>query len=306
MKVILIVNSVAGGGRAARASTGLADALRASGADVLSWHTSAPGDGEALAFEAAGTSDGVVAVGGDGTVNEVARGLYRSSSEAQLAVAPCGSGNDFAKVLGMPRSVEAVSAAIVDSDPRRIDVGIVKVVGRAVEGAVEGLFVNAVGAGFDALVAGRTQRTRKFGGVAGYLYVALTTLLRWEYPALEITVDSEAVSPGPSLLATAGNGTCSGGGFYFTPRADPADGQLDLCVIGKPALIQIPGLAARLLRGKHLDHKSVDFRRGREITIRADDDLSVHVDGEVISDDAREVTIRIVSDALVVRAPYIK
>jgi len=216
-------------------------------------------------------------------------------------VAPFGSGNDFAKVLGMPVRPDEIARSILRSDVHVVDMGTVRVTGD--EGSKEARFINAVGIGFDALVASRTRSSRKVRGVAGYLYLALRTLLEWDYPEIEVIVNGDTLSTGPSLLATAGNGTCSGGGFYLTPRASPSDGRLDLCVVRRPTAVGIVQLVPALLRGRHLEHPAVSYLQISEASIRSSSALFVHVDGEVVTGSAREVEIAVLPSALRVRAP---
>ncbi len=302
MKIALIVNSGAGRGRAGRLAGELESRLHLGGAEVATRHTNGRGHGRTLAQEAARDFDVLVAVGGDGTVNEVARGILDSNASPDMSVAPFGSGNDFAKVLGMPARPEQVAEAVLGSEARRLDVGRLKT--RGPGGDDEAVFVNAVGIGFDGLVAERARQSNKVRGVVGYLYVALRTLIEWDYPHVDVVGDEAVTFRGPALLVTAGNGTCSGGGFYLTPLADPGDGRLDLCVIGRPTLPGIARLLAGLLRGKHLGHESVRYHQVRRAAIESETGLFVHVDGEIVTGDARGVTIEIEPAALNVRAPF--
>jgi YegS/Rv2252/BmrU family lipid kinase len=301
MQVALIVNSLAGRGVAGRSAEQVAQAFRDGGAAVETLFTRSRGDGESLALTAAQTNQLVVAVGGDGTVNEVARGVLRSQSEAQLAVVPLGSGNDFAKVLGMPRRPRAAVQSILASNSYHVDLGRVVTVNH--DDRREALFINAVGVGFDALVANEAQYSKKARGVAGYLYLALRTLLKWTYPDIEVECHGSRFSAGPTLLATAGNGTCSGGGFYLTPGASPTDGQLDVCVIGRPTPFGLLSLVPALLRGTHLTHDAVSSKRATSVDIRSSSGLFVHVDGEVVTNNALHIGIEVIPSALLVRAP---
>ncbi len=301
MKVALIVNSRAGRGRADREALELERLLRAGGVDVSSMQTDSRGGGIPLARAAGNEYDIVVAVGGDGTVNEVARGLFETNGRAELAVAPFGTGNDFAKVLGMPSNPAQVADVLLSSPTHRLDLGRVWTFGEDEE--TEAVFANAVGIGFDGLVAERAHSSRKVRGVAGYLYVALKTLFEWDYPDIDVEISGEILSNGPALLATGGNGVCSGGGFYLTPNADPSDGLVDLCVLRKPTALGIVRLVVGLLRGCHLGHPSVSYRQAESVAIRSSRGLYVHVDGETLANNARDVRIVVVPAALRIRAP---
>ncbi len=300
MKVTLVVNPTAGRGRAKEQSVRAEAQFRELGVEVDVVHTRMRGDGKVLAAEGGRTCDVVVAFGGDGTVHEVAAGLYASGATAALAVVPVGSGNDFAKALSMPLDVSEAVRVIADSRTRAIDLGEVRATaGGAV---VRGVFVNAVGFGFDSVVAERAGRSRKMRGVAGYLLVALRALASWRDVEMNISAGGWQ-QQGLTMLATAGNGTCSGGGFYLTPLARPDDGLLDLCVVRPSRLPALIMLMVRIMRGRHLDHDRVTYRKVDRVTIESGTLLPVHVDGEILTKAASRLDIEVLPGVLRVRAP---
>ncbi len=300
MKVTMVVNPTAGRGRARGESVRAAAQFRELGIEVETVHTRGRGDGKSLAAEAGERCDVVVAFGGDGTVHEVAAGLYKSGSTAALAVIPAGSGNDFAKALSMPLNVHESVRIVAAAPTRTIDLGSVHAT--AGGSVASGVFVNAVGFGFDSVTAERAAHSRKMRGVFGYLLVALRTLATWRDIEMNVVADGWQ-HRGNTMLVTAGNGTCSGGGFYLTPLARPDDGLLDLCVVRPSPLPALIMLMVRVMRGKHLDHRNVSYRKVRRVTVESDAFLPVHLDGEILTNKAKRIDIEVVPGALRVRAP---
>ena len=225
-----ILNPMAGKGAARKADDLLEVLLRDSGLKFRAWHTEAPGHATQLARQA--TTSHVVAVGGDGTINEVVNGL--AGTDKIMGIIPTGSGNDFIKSVGIPRSMkkalDVLKAGHVTDDrcrhgPDRPD---------GTTGACSmlraRLFANGVGIGFDAAVARRVSEITGLRGTALYLLAVLQTLGRYRSPEFTVRTDDETWS-GRELLIAVGNGRCAGGGFYLTPEADVDDGILDVTVI---------------------------------------------------------------------------
>lgn len=272
---IVIVNPVAGSGRARRAATALHAAVSAAGGEMV--ESSAPGDVARIAAEAARSGvSRVVAVGGEGTVQEVANGLRGLPSPPAVGIVPGGNGNDLARALGLPRDPLAALAVALHAGTRAVDLGLVR------SAAGERRFVAAGGTGFDAGVATRMAGHRAWWqrGRPGYLLTTLDELRRQRNAVIGLTVDGEAVAlPGPILFAAFANGPFYGGGMQICPTARLDDGALDLCVVGDlsrlAALRELPGL----YRGAHVDHPAVSFHRFRSLRIEGAG-TPVHLDGE--------------------------
>lgn len=272
--VVVIVNPVAGSGRAVRAAARLRDAAVAAGAEMRV--SAARGDVERLASEAAASgAERIVAVGGEGTVQEVANGLA-DAPRAVVGIVPGGNGNDLARALGLPREPLAALAVALHGAPRAIDLGLA----RTAVGARR--FVAAGGTGFDAGVATRMAGLRAWWqrGQPGYLLTTLDELRRHRNAAVRMTLDGDGVGiDGPILFAAFANGAYYGGGMQIAPAARLDDGLLDLCLVGDltrlEALRQLPGL----YRGAHVTHPAVTMRRFRSLAIEGDA-APVHLDGE--------------------------
>jgi diacylglycerol kinase (ATP) len=251
------------------------------------------GRGEAMRLARESGSGTIVAVGGDGTINEVLNGI--GDSGKFLGVIPAGSGNDFIKSVGIPphplRALEILlSGEQITIDTGRTYIGLDK-------SESTRLFCNGVGIGFDAEVASRTAEVKRFQGLGVYILAVLKTLGAYDAPDFSLQVD-ETTLTGRRLLIAIGNGPCAGGGFYLTPRATVTDGLLDVCAIEAMGTASILGLMPRVMRGKHLALKEVSYQQGRTIDVRGDRPFSVHADGEMIGRGITRIRIDVVAGAI--------
>jgi len=294
-RVALIVNPVAGGGRALRVLPRVLASLREV-ADVRLVHvTAAPGEATGVAAVAAAEGfEAVVAVGGDGTINEVANGLVCAGAAVPLGVVPAGRGADFVRSLGLPRNVDAALAHLRVAAPRPIDVG------RAVfaDGGSR-IFVNVAGVGFDAEVAASAARSRLPGATAPYLSGVAAGLRRARPRPVAVEVDGGEIV-GETLAVIVANGHSFGGGLRIAPGARPDDGLLDVAVVGDVSPLDLLRQVPRVYRGAHVDHPKFALRPGRAICIEAPETMRVQLDGEVVG--AAPVAFAIETGALLVLA----
>lgn len=295
-----IVNPEAGKGSAERTWWRLQPLIAGSGIQHDVVRTESEGDGTRLAAIASGQC--VVAVGGDGTVNEIANALV--GSEKTMGVIPAGSGNDMIKSIGVPVETEAAFQVLLRGEKLVMDVGTVRCSGSdevlPESGELKSrYFVNGVGVGFDAAVAVRTREIRFLSGTALYLLAALQTLGKYDSPFYDVTFDGES-RRSRNLLMAIGNGICAGGGFYLTPDARVDDGLLDLCVIERASVPRILRLMPSVMRGKHGPAKEVNFYRAKEINISCKTPFYVHADGEIVGRGVRNVQLGILPGSLTV------
>ncbi len=282
MRVAVIFNPTAGHGRAARRRSELRTAFSDAGIEAQ-WHeTAAPGDAVALARTLAATHRVVVAVGGDGTFNEVAQGLVEAGAGATLGLVPCGTGNDFVKTTGTPRSMAEAVAVVARGRIRMIDYGVIRF------GAQERVFLNGVGIGFDAEVGRRSLRYKRAAGRMAYaLALASAVRDRPRYRLDIVLVDEQGSAhtlmlPEGVLLAAVGNGQYSGGLFRLTPEARLYDGALDLCLIRPVATARLLRHAVTVMRGRHAGLPEVTLCRFQTLGIKCAEELPIHIDGEVL------------------------
>ncbi len=305
----VILNPAAGNRRAGRAHARLRQALEASGTPFEILVTERPNHAATLARRAAARVDAVIAGGGDGTVQEVATGLLGHARATPFGVIPLGTGNDFARQLGVPKRPAEAVRALIDADIVPVDGGIVrwKDAGDALR-VHEAVFVNAVGIGFDALVAAEAARFKFLPGISGYVAAVWKALRLWEQPEVEVRRvrtllaagaggDPPAEAPmyqGPFFLAAVSNGTSVGGGFRLTPDALIDDGLLDLCLVSGP--ISFPRIARLLpmaMGGRHLSEPEVRMDRVAALTLHLSAGVPIHVDGEVLTRSAVEVEVEV-------------
>lgn len=285
MRVGVVINPIAGRrgshhGEAHRRQTFVEQALRAAGIEGDVRMTTSPGQARTLAERC--VADGctvVVAMGGDGTVNEVAQALV--GGDVPLGVLPCGSGDGLARGLGVPADWTRAMDIILRGSTRAIDVGFVD----------DHLFLNVAGFGFDAAV-GRMFATRATRGAWGYVSTAFR--LVWRYMPTRYRVEANgAVFEGRKFLIVFANAPEYGNGAVFAPEADMTDGWLDVGLVdGEGGAWAQIWRARRLYWRQGAPARGLDRLRVERARLEADE-LVYHVDGEVrVARGAVEVTVR--------------
>jgi len=239
------------------------------------YQTAAAGEEATLAQRAIATGARVVvAVGGDGTCSQIANAIVNSNSNCALAVVPGGTGNDFAKTLGVERArPEQIADLVARDNTERIDVGRVD----------RKVFLNSCGFGFDASVLAASNRVTFLKGDAVYIYSALKQL--FSYRGIEIsagrTVSLDSSSPAPLLMVTVSNGQYLGGAFHIAPRASVTDGKLDVCFFEDCGVFQRIRLFAGALRGSHLGMRAVTTATADKLELTFASPPSMEIDGEL-------------------------
>jgi diacylglycerol kinase (ATP) len=283
--VAVIVNPAAGRGRGARVLAGARSELARYGITRIHM-TDRAGEETILARRAIeGGASTLIAVGGDGTWSRVARAIVESDSGCRLALLAAGTGNDFAKSLGVPaRDAGRTVQLAVEGSTRVVDVGMVDDVP----------FLNAAGFGFDAAVLAAMARMRWPGGTALYVRAALSQLVGFR--ALEVEIDS-AVAQRLLLLVVA-NGCWFGGAFRIAPGARLDDGLLDTVTIGDAGTLKRMSLLASATRGAHVGMSGVDTRTGETLSLRFARAPVFQADGELYEAVRRDVVVRCLPGAL--------
>jgi diacylglycerol kinase (ATP) len=291
----LIVNPAAGGGTADRAVPSIERMLRELGVTYDLVHTERPWHAAKLARQAVG--DGyavVVAVGGDGTSNEVLNGLMQAKQAeegtAAMGVLCVGRGNDFAFGAGIPHALADGCRALSEDHRRIIDAGHV---GGA--SLPEGRFFgNGAGIGFDTVVGLEAAKLKHLRGFPGYLVAALKTIfLYYRAPLTRIEFGEQTIEQ-KSLMISIMNGRRLGGGFMTAPDAEIDDGLFDLCIAGQVSRLGILALIPRFMNGTQASRPSVAMGRTKRITVTAIEGvLPAHVDGETLCTEGTELTMEI-------------
>ncbi|MCL5267254.1 MAG: diacylglycerol kinase family lipid kinase [Bacteroidetes bacterium] len=282
--VKFIVNPVSGNGRTRRLLPHLIRLAKRLGIEFDLQLTQAPEHATELACNDSGEFDVVVAVGGDGTVNEVAAGAIRS--QKAMGVVPAGTGNDFVRSLGRLKHLHDYVHRAVAGRAKMIDVGSIQVNGKDM------LFVNGVGVGFDAEVARESMSVTKLRGLARYFYAVIKTLSKYNASEMQIEMDGEIISQ-KTFLVAIGNGISAGGGFLLTPNAALDDGFLDTCMVSDVSFSRVLQVIPSVLRGTHAKHKEVSMNRAKRIQIESEIPVALHRDGEIPPDKATRIEIEV-------------
>lgn len=274
-ELVVIVNGAAGGGRSRARLEPHLPALRQAG-EVRVLPTEGPGHATALAQRAAAEgADGVVAVGGDGTLFEVVNGLLPAGGPA-LGVIPVGTGNSFVRDAGH-RDPAAAAAAIAAGRTRPIDAL------RLDHDAGQTFSVNLVSFGFSAEAGALTNARYKPLGAAGYVLAVLQTLLSLHPHALPFAPDGRDFDGRPFTLLSFCNTRYTGGDMRMAPGADPADGLLDVVRIGPMGRRRFLSSFPRIFRGTHPEMPEVSVDTAREVAFAPSGPVDAMIDGEVLT-----------------------
>ncbi|MDO5539211.1 MAG: diacylglycerol kinase family lipid kinase [Eubacteriales bacterium] len=224
----------------------------------------------------------IVAVGGDGTANEVIDGLLNYDS-IKFGYIPTGSGNDLARGLSLPaRPKAALDAILHPRQIRNINVGSAVLSDRTHH------FIVSSGMGFDAAVCHEAMHSKiknalnRVGlGKLTYLGIALKQLLLLHPASMKLTLDDDqTLLFEHTFFAAVMNLKYEGGGFMFCPEADAEDSCLDICLVEKMPKLKILFLLPTAFSGRHIKYKGIHILRCRHATIETDSPLILHTDGE--------------------------
>jgi len=268
MKVHIIANPAAGGGKGARLAESLRRELDARTISTTLSFTRHTGDGTPLARES--DADCFVSVGGDGTANEILNGM--DIGRACLTILRAGTANVVSRELGLRADPAALAALIAARSRRRIDVGTVN--GRR--------FLLGIGAGLDAAVVRRvSQQTSGLRGLQRWIGPSIAGVLKFNHAPIRATVDGEVVTQ-DSTYAFVGNCRYSAGVFPTTPRASLNDGKLDLCAMHRLSTWKLATIALAVWSPGFTRRRDVTYRQGAEIVLEPASNLPValQVDGD--------------------------
>ena len=297
--IAVIFNPAAGRNRAGRAGiegAALRDriARHAGGVPFEIFATDATGNARELARRAIENgADLVAAAGGDGTLGEVLNAVH--GTRAKLGVLPLGTGNDFARTLGIGRDLDGAIQTLFGGRSRTIDIG------RATWGEQSRLFLNIAGCGFDSLVARRINAGRAhpfwrhIKGTSAYLAAAGMELQRLRAARLRLKFDGELLDT-RALLCAVANAKSYGGGMKVAPDASLNDGLFDVCVIREASKIEFARAFPGVFRGTHVHHPRVIMRRARRVEIWCERPWPVLIDGELVG--APPIAFEVVPDAI--------
>lgn len=287
----LISNRVAGSGSAGAYIDRVKALMENRGVDFEIRETKYPGHATELAKAAVDEGfDVIVAVGGDGTLRETALSVVHT--DRVLGLLPCGTGNDYARPLGIPTDAEAALDILLNGETRTVDAGM----------ANDQIFFNIAGFGFDVDVLDYTEefKPKCRNGETAYRLGCLKAVLGLKLRRSTLTFPDGTIERNV-LMAAAGVGTHFGGGMNVLPESDMSDGLLDVCIAHDVKRIGVLKLLPKFIKGKHLGLKCITYRKATEVSVVCDPVSRIEVDGERM--DGTPVTFRILPGALKVRAP---
>jgi len=294
----LIVNPVAANGAVGRNWPRVRDFLQAEGARFDTVLTEEPGHATQLARQA--LNDGyrtIVAVGGDGTVNEVLNGLVEEGSvdpEVTLGIIPWATGTDFARTLDIPRDYVEACRHLLRCEPRPVDLGRITCFREGQE--VERYFINAAGLGFDGEVAEVVKRFPKvLGGTITYLVCLLIALVTYRNKNVELSFDGQPVRGRVNSVIVC-NGRYFGGGMFIAPGASLDDGLFNVVILGNLNKLEVVVNLPRIYKGTHLTHPKVSHFYAKEVHVEARERMFLQAEGELIGE--APATFQIIPQAL--------
>ncbi len=272
MHLKVIYNPAAGRGRARRHVREVEEYLRSRGARADLEPSTGPDDLVRIAAESSRAGyDRVVVCGGDGTLNLAVREF--DLAQGTLALIPTGSGDDFARVMGIPRNVRAACDVVIDGVIREVDVALANGI----------RYLGVAGLGFDSEVADYANRNVKFlRGSAVYLYAILRVLPRFTPRPVQIRGDNGSRDE-VIMFAAIGNTRQYGGGIRITPDAVVDDGLLDLCIVHRTSRKELLKTLPKAYTGAHVKSPFVEMRRGREFHFSSEQAMAVYADGEPLT-----------------------
>jgi len=268
-KILFIINPISGHGKhenfPSRAKRYLDNKLYASEFIV----TKEAREATKISRDNSGSFDIIVAVGGDGTVNEVSQGLF--GKDTIMGIIPLGSGNGLARHLKIPLFIS--QAVRVLNNSKCLDIDRIKINSET--------FVNIAGIGFDAQVG---QKFSEFGkrGILPYFYLALVEYSKYKPKKYSLVIDGKEYKREAFTISFA-NSTQFGNNAHIAPDASVNDGYIDVCVIEEFPHTELPNIGIRLFN-KSLDQsKYVEIIKARNVIINIDKPLLAHIDGEPIT-----------------------
>lgn len=294
-----IANPKAGKGLGLKVMQDLEQYLNKKGVIYETAYTQYAGHAIELARDAVGEGHRlIVAVGGDGTVLEVSSGIIQADGEkTALAIIPAGTGNDFAKGMGIPRDPELAVDTMLAGHYRNVDMALVN--GR--------YYLNIAGLGFDVECILKTERTKKMGlrGSTAYYCAVLIATLSYKWQKVRITMDGDKVMDREVLMVSVANGQYQGGGMHSAPQAKLDDGLLDLMIINRLPRLQIYSLLPRYVKGTHLTLKMVENYQCKTVKVESvGSPAPLNMDGEVT--DSTPAEFKLADKKLMIFAPEIK
>ena len=295
MRVKVILNPYANrwGAKAQAADT--AAAFRAAGVECDLVITDTPGQGTPIAEAAARDGyDAVVAAGGDGTINEVINGLIRAAGDGPtvpFGIIPLGTANDFNLMAGLPDNVEGSVRVIAAGKTRHIDAGQVN----------DRFFINNSAAAMEPMVTLENIKMTWLSGEIRYIVALLRALVKLKPWQMKLAWDGGGYEGSAYLLSVCNSPRT--GGFTMAPGAELDDGLLDMVFAPQVSKGAVISILLKLMRGDHVHHPAVTFRRVTAIDLTSVPGTPLHSDGELFAESAEAVNYRVLPGKVTLLTP---
>lgn len=232
----------------------------------------------------------LVAVGGDGTLNEVVSGLEEKKSDTQIAYIPTGSGNDFARSHHIPFKTEKALARLFEIDqPTELDIITFD------DNASQNIAINSVGVGIDGMVISKvtSANSKEKMGKSSYLAAVISAYFSQKTFSASIILEDKVIDIAKSLLIVAANHKFFGGGIPIYPEADPQDRVLNLVVAENVNFFELIHILVRvLINSSHLKHKKLHTFNTKTCEIKIHSEQFGQKDGELLDKQKHQLSIK--------------
>ena len=292
----VIINPAARGGKTARQWPAISELLKRNNISFDYAFTEGTGHGIDLAKEAVDTGyELVVAVGGDGTVNEVVNGIVDKDGKgrATLGIICTGTGRDCIRSLNIPNDLSKACKVLADRNCIDIDLGCAEYISDGRKN--KRYYINTAGLGFASDVAERTKRFKRLGGTIPFLIAFSAVFVPYKAKDIAINIDGQ-IRQEQSLLITVNNGRYFGGGMKIAPDADPCDGLLDIITVRDVNKLRLLYNFPKLYKGTHITHPMVNTYKAKLIDVKTSEKLLLQLDGEVVGE--APANFRVIPSAL--------
>lgn len=289
-ELLFIINPVAGSGRCLTIKTIIEEDMKDYPGSFSIILTKNPKEATQIAYES--NTNTIIAVGGDGTVTEVAKGIIRRGY-GTLGIIPGGTGNDFIKTLGISKDPREALETIRQGKFTKVDIGL----------ANGYKFLNIGSIGLDAEVVHTVQTLKKqIKGRLSYILGVFITLIRFKRKDVIIEIDGKHERKGLVLFAI-GNGKYYGGGLKMIPHAELNDGYLHGCIVKDVSKLRILTILPEVFKGKHLRHKKyAEIFKCKGVKIHSQEDIYMNLDGELFSP-GKEIEFSLADEKLNILIP---
>ncbi len=219
----------------------------------------------------------LVAVGGDGTISEIASVLIEQSSPIALGIIPSGSGSDFIRTLQLPKDVQQAIRVVLDRNTQASDAGLL-----TFDDGQKSYFVNVAGLGFDAVVAEYALSSRMPGSTMPYLVSAVKAMRVYENMSMRIE-SAERTFEGRAASVLFANAKYFAGGMKIAPMASLTDGKLDVAILGDLTTVEMLRAVPGVFRGKHVTNPKFTHFTTTSLRVTTEREARVQSDGELLA-----------------------